>query len=208
MVNPSKWYERQMKRWSPAHRIAGAAALLLLTRCSSPHSAPPVALPACSAPRVDTTGWVRQPGPYYGYSFLLPPGFREDTTGLFMHGGRRWRDGARDFSSVNGYWGTSSFRGSYAAEPPRDPGYSECWDTIAGLPVFLSTFTRDGRYTAHAWFRNPHVPDDGFRYYEITLGGNGTSSGEQELYLAIFRTVVPDSAAWPRPRPDAARASR
>lgn len=196
---------------SARRRVMAIALLLLVARCAWLDSAPPVTLPACSVPRADTTGWMRQAGPYYGYSFLLPPGFRQDTAGLFMHGGRRWRDGAREFSAVNGYWSPASFRGSYAPEPPRDPAYSECWDTIAGLTVFLSTRRWEGRYAANALFRNPHAPNDGFRYYEITMGGHGKGIQDQELFLAIIRTVTADSAGQAvrtGGRPDTARASR
>lgn len=184
--------EVRMKRGSPLRRAAGAAVLLLLAGCSvlAPRRRN---LPACSAPRVDAAGWVRQPGPYRGFSFLLPPAFREDTTVRFMHGGRKWQDGPREFSAASGYWSPASFRGNYADEPPSDPEYSECWDTIAGLRVFMATRYRDGRYAANAWFPDPHA-SGGFRGFEVVLGGEGVSSRDQELALAIIRTVAPDPA--------------
>ncbi|HEU4884996.1 MAG TPA: hypothetical protein VFT45_22240 [Longimicrobium sp.] len=150
-------------------------------------------LAACSVSQVDTTGWVRQTGPYRGYSFRIPPSFRTDTTGLFMHGGTMWRDGPRAFSQSNGYWRVASSRGSYAPEPPADPNYSECQDTVGGLRVFLSTRHEDGRYGAHAWFPDPRASQD-FKGYETALDIRGTSQEDQALFLAIVRTVRPDSA--------------
>lgn len=184
-----------MKRRRHAGRWARTAALLLVVAgCSRLGSAPRHTLAACSLPGVDTTEWVRQAGPYRGFTFLLPPAFQRDTAGWFMHGGTAWRDGPRRFEQVNGYWSPASFRGSYADEPPRDAEYSECWDTIGGLRVFLSTRYADGRYAAGAWFTDPGRHAEGFRGMEVVLGGNGTTREDQALLLAIIRTVASDSA--------------
>lgn len=149
-------------------------------------------LAACSAPRVDTTGWVRRAGPYPGFSYLLPAAFQEDTTGMFIHGGTRWVDGPRWFHQSNGYWSPESFRGSYAREPPADPEYSECWDTVAGLRVFIATRYQDGRFVASAGFPDPRR-GSGPRSLEPVMHGLGTRSHDQALFLAIIRTVARDS---------------
>jgi hypothetical protein len=182
-----------MKYVSRICRTAGAAVHVLLTAgCSSAERAEARNLAACSVASVDTTGWVRQRGPYHGFSYLVPPTFMEDTSGLFMHGGTMWRDGAREFSRSNGYWSSASFRGNYAAEPPAKQEYSECWETIAGLRVLFATRQQSGVYAAHAYFPDPRATP-GVRGYETIMGGHGMNQQDQQLLLAIFRTVAADS---------------
>ncbi|HEX6372351.1 MAG TPA: hypothetical protein VF006_25755 [Longimicrobium sp.] len=186
-----------MKRSHAVCRAAGTAGLLLLaTRCSSVDRAEVRNLAACSVVSVDTTGWVRRPGPYHGFSYLVPPTFKEDTSGLFIHGGTMWRDGARAFSQSNGYWSPASFRGNYAAEPPAELEYSECWMTVAGLRVLIATRHQAGVYAAHAYFPDPRATP-GLRGYETVLGGHGMNRQDQQLLLAIFRTIAPDSSLVP-----------
>jgi hypothetical protein len=182
-----------MKRFRSACRLAGATALLLLTGGCSSDRAPVRNLAACSLPRVDTAGWVRQAGPYPGFSYRIPGSFQEDTTGMFIHGGTRWVDGPRWFHQASSYWSPESFRGSYAKDPPEDPEYSECWDTIAGLRVFIATRYQEGKFVASAGFPNP-LTAGGPRSLEPVLDGVGTRSQDQVLFLAIIRTIAPDSA--------------
>jgi hypothetical protein len=52
---------------------------------------------------------------------------------------------------------------------------------------------RDGQYAASGWFRAPGA-SGGFFGDEIVLGGEGATSQDQALFLAIFRTVAPDSS--------------
>jgi hypothetical protein len=173
-----------------------ALLLLLLSGCSRQDRAGSRTLAACSVPEVDTTGWVRQAGPYPGFRYRSPAAFRQDTTGMFIHGGTRWVDGPRWFHQASSYWSPESFRGSYAKEPPRDPEYSECWDTIAGLRVFIATRYREGRFVASAGFPNPQR-GDGPRTLEPVMHGVGTRSQDQALVLAIIRTIEPDSTRPP-----------
>lgn len=183
--------DSRMTRSWPIHRVIGATALLLLVAACSSGRAPVHTLSACTVPRVDTAGWVRVAGPYRGFSYRLPPTFTEETTAAFQHGGVAWRDGPREFHSINGHWGTESFRpGSTDSSSASEQ--SECWDSIGGLRVFIVTHYREGRYTASGWFRDPHPK--GFSVGEVLLGGHGISSKDQELMLAIIRTVAPDVA--------------
>jgi hypothetical protein len=178
-----------MKRFRSACGAVGAAVLLLLVGGCSSDRAPVRNLAACSVPRMDTTGWVRVAGPYPGFSYRIPAAFQEDTTGSFIHGGTRWVDGPRWFHQASSYWSPESFRGSYAKEPPEDPEYSECWDTIAGLRVFIATRYREGKFVASAGF-----PGAGPRTLEPVMHGLGTRSQDQALFLAIIQTITPDSA--------------
>jgi hypothetical protein len=180
-----------MKCFRSACRVAGAAALLLLATGCSSDRAPVRNLAACSVPRVDTVGWVRQAGPYRGFSYRLPPTFREDTRALFQHGGAAWRDGPREFHSINGHWGTGPLRPS-STDTSSSSEHSECWDSIGGLRVFIATGYREGRYTASAWFRDPIRKR--FTVGEVLLRGHGISGQDQALFLTIIRTVAPDSA--------------
>lgn len=183
-----------MKRLRGLRWTAAAPAVLVLAAGCSREAASVRTLPTCSAVRVDTAGWVRTEGPYRGYSFLLPPGFRRDSSAIFMHGGVAWHDGARHLHLANGYWSPASFRGSYAPEPPRDPAYSECWTTIGGLRAFVATRHSDTLYSASAWFPDPRASTSGFRGYEIVLGGRSPSREDQALFIAIIRTVAAESA--------------
>jgi hypothetical protein len=184
--------DQPMKRFCSACRATGAAILLLVVAGCSSHRTQVRNASACFVPRVDTTGWVRQAGPYHGFSYLLPPAFKEDTTGLFIHGGVMWRDGRREFHSANGYWGPRSFQRRHT-ENPDDPEQSECWTSIGGLRVLIATQYWQGQYAASAWFRDPR-PTPGLRGYETVLAGQGISSQDQHLLLAILRTVRADSA--------------
>lgn len=124
--------------------------------------------------------------------YRIPGTFKQDTTGMFMHGGTRWIDGPRWFDHAGSYWSPESFRGSYAKEPPENPEYSECWDTIAGLRVFIATRHQEGKFVASAGFPNPQR-GDGPRTLEPVMHGLGTQSLDQALFLAIIRTIAPDS---------------
>lgn len=176
-------------------RTAGAAVLLLLAAgCTYPRQ-PVRNASACVVPWVDTTGWVRQAGPYHGFSYRVPPTFKEDTTSLFIHGGTMWRDGVREFHSANGYWGPTSFRPGYNGKP-KDPERSECWASVGGLRVLIATQYWEGKYAASGWFLDPR-PTDGFKGMEVVLRGQAASSQDQHLMLAILRTVAPDSSLVP-----------
>ena len=181
-----------MKGVRSACRAAGATVLLLLAIGCASYRGPVRNVSACSVPRVDTTGWVRQAGPYRGFSYLLPPAFKEDTAARFMHGGTTWRDGPREFQAANGHWDTTSFRGG-STQKPSHPEHSECWDSIGTLRVFISTHVQGGRYEAGAWFPAPGANGRSLGG-ETVLGGHGASRQDQEILLAIFRTVAPDSA--------------
>lgn len=162
---------------------------LILGACTQPRSRSTSdrTLAACEEVAVDTGGWRRHPGPYPGYTFLLPPGFARDTSTLFRHGGRAWRHGAREIHIASGYWSEASFRGNYGGELP--PDYSECWDEVAGLRVFLSTRVSPGAYEASGYFPDPRPAQGGWRGMEIVLGGNGPDREDQAMLLTVIRSV-------------------
>jgi len=104
----------------------------------------------------------------------------------FEHGGIAWVDGRRKFEQASGIWGHS---------PPgeRFPGYSECIDSLAGIRYRLLT-TYNGYmsvyvFTAIQEDRNPGLLGD----YTEALSGESPDSVDQRLFLAIFRTLRPDS---------------
>jgi hypothetical protein len=146
---------------------------------------------ACSDPvGIPTSGWKRTRLLSEPVSFLLPETFVRDSMVRFEHGGILWIDGDRKLEQVNGLWGAHSF-----GEPGTSPGYSECVDTIAGVPYRIVTAYWPS-YPAYAAVAVPMDPGDRMRRfssYREVLIGKGPDSSDRALFLTIFSTLRPDS---------------
>jgi len=105
-----------------------------------------------------------------------------------------WRSGKRQFEIVNGYWGEGSFGKS---NPDWTPGYSECSDTLDGVPYRLIT-TFNTNYEAYIEVATLAEAPEGMLPFSLAFIGQSPDSADQELFLAIFRTLRVDSTGSSR----------
>lgn len=152
----------------------------------------------CTHVNLDTTGW-RAARFSERLSFSLPPEFKRGPEMVCEEGCRVWMDGDRTLFLTSEEVGQNSLGGKYE---PRVEGYSECVDTLAGVPFLLITeFRRNkqpnsstqGTYSAWAVEGGPlGVP----RMARVLKTGSPRQS-DLNLFLAIFRTLHVDSTtAW------------
>jgi len=170
--------------------IVSATLILLAAKHSRPIGSPESVLPPCYVPTgIDTAGWQTVHLMSKPVTFRLPPTFRRVRGIMFEHGGVAWIDGRRKFEQNNGYWGAHSF----GAPGQRFPAYSECIDSLAGIRYrLLTTYNGwDSVYVFAALQVDRHLELLGD--YTEALTGGSPDSVDQRLFLAIFRTLKPDS---------------
>jgi hypothetical protein len=133
---------------------------------------------------ISTKNWKRSRFFTEPVSFRFPRSFSRDSTALYEHGGIRWIDGDRSLEQVNGLWGETSF-----GNPNTTPGYSECVDTISGVPYRIIT----GYWSSYPAYSAVAIPmNDGPAYREI-LTGMSPDSSDLSLFRTIFATLRTDS---------------
>jgi hypothetical protein len=156
-----------------------------------PIGSPESVLPPCYMPTgIDTAGWLTAHLMSQPVTFRLPPTFGRARGIMFEHGGVAWIDGRRKFEESNGMWGPHSF----GAPGQRFPGYSECIDSVAGIRYRLLT-TYNGWDSVYVFAALQVDPNPGLRgEYTEALTGESPDSLDQRLFLAIFRTLKPESA--------------
>ena len=91
---------------------------------------------------------------------------------------------------INGIWGEGSFGSSGAT---YSPGYSECRDTLAGVPFRLIT-TYNTNHKSYVAIAVP-VPVATTRKslnHTLAFIGQSPDSADQQLFLAVFRTLRAD----------------
>ena len=146
-------------------------------------------IPPCYVPRhMNIEGWqtVRLDS---SRTFRLPPGFVRDSLVTFNEGGKLWRSARGEFKIVNGIFGGKQFATSGS---PSYAGYSECTDTLAGIPYRLIT-AYNVRHKGYVTVALPvKAPGEAFRYTSALIG-NSPDSSDQRLFLAIFQTLRVDS---------------
>jgi hypothetical protein len=160
-------------------------AIALLAAAPSNEGVGSNVLPPCYIPTtVETAGW-RTERLDARYAFMMPTSFARDSTGPRpRHGGSTWRDGRRELSRARGYWGENSFG---KTTPVLVPGYSECVDTLDGVPFRIITTYNTGQshFMAFAMpettLNSPHM--------ETLLACESPDSSDQRLFLAIIRTL-------------------
>ena len=118
-------------------------------------------LPACEKSQpVSTAGWVRIEQ-REGFSFRLPACFEPDPEKpRFVHGGQRWRCGAKTVEVVWGMWGLGSF------DERR-----QCKATLAGVPVLVAQRTGEGVHSVLVWYLTGTVHEP----IVSAFGGQGES---------------------------------
>jgi hypothetical protein len=167
-----------------------------LTGCAIAHppqigSAESVLAPCFVPHDVDTTGWHHTRMFSMPMAFRLPRDFAEIET-RFEHGGVLWSDGTRYFMHMNGVWG----RDSFGSPGERFPGYSECTDTLGGVPFRIITMYDRGR----ALYRADAVPigrETGLARYSEALEWRSPDINGQRVFLTVLRTLRPDSSSRP-----------
>ena len=112
----------------------------------------------------------------------------------YEHGGRQWKNGKRQFEIISDAWEEGSF-GSY--DSPWFPGYAECVDTLAGVPFRLIT-TYNTNFENFMAIAVPATPPRGSLGYSLAFIGQSPDSADQELFLAIFRTLRSNSIGSPK----------
>ena len=90
---------------------------------------------------------------------------------------------------IRGIWGEGSFGSS---GPKYSPGYSECRDTLAGVPFRLIT-TYNTNHKSYVAIAVPVAPTKGPVGYTLAFIGQSPDSLDQALFLAIFQTLRDDS---------------
>jgi hypothetical protein len=151
--------------------------------------------PCAPVERLDTTGWPAATVGGRPLPFRLPPGFSEDTTVLFTHGGVRWTDGERDLMISRGYWGPSSFGsdatrcrtrlggrdGLLLALPPDNEGWR--------FAFWLNRVDEPGAWDDFTTLYRGTVPDTSYMGLFVTMAEGAVASGSFE---------PPGPGAWSR----------
>ena len=163
-------------------------ALALGAERPTPKPSPGGVIPPCTIPQIKTTDWrtvwIDRPR-----QFLLPPNFEPDPSVRYEYGGRRWKSGKRLLEMVSGLWEPESFGGTGSS---WYPGYSECTDTLAGTPFRLIT-TYNATFEGYQAVAVPVTPMKGSLGFSLAFIGQSPDSADQDLFLAIFRTLRADS---------------
>ena len=101
-------------------------------------------------PAPNATNWTVPP--------LLPPGYEQDTTVTYSHGGEDWvgPDGTR-IEFLGGIWDEGSFG---SAEDAASEGlqFMSCWASVGGVPAYHKATWSDSTYRGVVWVDHP---DDG-----------------------------------------------
>jgi hypothetical protein len=156
--------------------------------------APETVVPPCFVPAEAITGrWQTIHLMHLPLTLRLPPTFKPDSTDRFIHGGWIWKDGERQFDIGDGNWGERSFgMGSAAC-----PGYSECVDTLGGVPFRIIT-TFNTNFQAYKLYAVPLVKPDNIMGYTPALTWSSPDSSDQRSFLTMLRTIEREPAEGAR----------
>ena len=163
----------------------------LLAGCAGQHPRPvgsaATVLPACYVPTADTSGWRTVQVYETEYFLRIPPDFSLDSKARFMHGGVRWRRGEATLDMVVG-----TCRGPN--DVSGNVGWNECTDTLAGAPFRIMSVYYPARRVYMTGAKPILPPPDGTSLgYCTFVAGASPDSSDQQLFLAVLRTLRIDS---------------
>lgn len=164
--------------------LAGIVSLAATAKTPSPIGSPGSALPPCYVPSgVDTTGWQTVRMFSRPVTFRLPPTLKRRPHSI--EGVASWfSDGHRFFNQYL----TSTAAMGWASDAPEGSGYSECVDTLGGVPFRICTL-----YDWHGHLYRGAAATFGDRFEAMMWGS--PDSADQRLFLAIIRTLRADSTS-------------
>ena len=151
--------------------------------------------PACPAPSVDTTGWVRVSADSVLLNLLLPPDMAEmhyEVTIGHPAPRQEWRRNPFARFSVRRVTGPDSLKKAGILRQASYDDYSECVEEINGRPTLIQalrgsgTIFMEGRQAkSYDVFASLQVHPGLY----IRVSANGPSRSDQEQFLAIVRTI-------------------
>jgi hypothetical protein len=159
----------------------GLFALLALAAACEPQRIGTNVQFACSHPRPDTTGWRRVPGPFPGYTVLMPPTLSQGAEGQDV----MWSDESRRIRVFRRAWGAAQFE----TRDARHADYSSCWTRSGGMRTYVVVRRIEGGFQVTGWYRRPTSLPASAGYMDGVISGASRERADQVTFLRIVESV-------------------